>query len=166
MAELRIPLGNCYWTISEEAFLSPLCLKPEGVDYMAISIATKLGELINDCGADVETEVIEALVGREVKRRSEALVQAIDSLAKMENEIKRFKPDIVLLNEEGKETSANYSPAKFKERKELSEKINKYTNAINKALGDKHDFGDVYSLTGSAKQSPPKDKKEGEGEAG
>lgn len=110
-----------------------------------ISLQEKVATKIATIAPVVEDKIIEALVAREVTRRSDALTKAIDALSKMEGEKRRVKPDQVQYNEDGSVKDQSYSKLKTEELKKLNQKIDKYTNSINKAL-DKADYGDVYNL--------------------
>lgn len=110
------------------------------------SLQTKVAEKIATIAPVVEEKIIDALVSREVNRRSDALTKAIDDLSKMEGEKRRVKPDQVQYNEDGSVKDSSYSKAKTEELKKLNQKIDKFTNAISKAL-DKADYGDVYNLS-------------------
>lgn len=161
-----IVLENCLWTISEEAYLR--FLPTERYDHMAHTIATKVAEMIRESGSErVETEVVSVMVEREIEKRAQAAVQGLDKLAKMENDYKKIdRPDVIMLDAEGKETSAAYSPARIKERKEAREKIGKLERSLKKALED-GDFSDLYQqVAGGGNQPDKQDKSKGEGEAG
>lgn len=126
------------------------------------SLQAKVAEKISTIAPVVEDKIIDALVAREVNRRSDALTKAIDDLNKMEGEQRRIKPDQVQYNEDGSVKDQSYSKAKIEELKKLKQKIEKYTNAINKAL-DKADYGDVYNLSkANDNQKPGGDESQSE----
>lgn len=131
---------------------------------MAPTITAKVAEQIKSLGPRVEEQVIAALTERELKRRSEAVVTCIDKLAKMELDYRKLGPDIQTYDETGKETSSAFSKGRIKERNDAAQKINKFTNAIKKAL-ENGDFNDVYGLGnsggGGKDNSPAKDTDEG-----
>lgn len=128
------------------------------------SVALKVAAAIAELSEPVEAQVVDALVTREINKRSEALVKAIDKLSSLELEQRRIKADIVLYDGKGKITSENWSKAKQEELTKHLEKIDKYTKAITKAL-EKQDFSDVYNLSNADKQpsegkQPAKDQAE------
>lgn len=133
---------------------------------MVHSITTKVAEMIKESGKDrVEADVVEALVDRTIKKQADAMVQALDKLASMENDYKKIdKPDIIMKDADDKEISAAYSPARNKERKEAREKIGKLERAIEKAY-EKGDYSELYNLVSGKQSSNPSDKGKGEGEA-
>lgn len=115
------------------------------------SVNVAVAQQISDLGPKVQDKVVGALVDRELDRRSDALVQAIDHLAKFEKELKKLGPDQIAYNEKGEKTSETYSKARTEEREKLAKKIDKYTKAITKALENK-EFGDVYNLASDKDQ--------------
>ncbi len=112
---------------------------------MTESINLKVGAKIVELAPTVETKVIEALAERELTKRVTALTNAIDGLDKLEKQLKRLGPDLIAFDDKGAKTSEGFSKARVEERKKLQDQINKWTNAINKAL-EKKDFGDVYNF--------------------
>jgi|SRR5882724_2643018 len=119
------------------------------------SVQTKVAEQIINIAPKVEDKVVDALVSRELNRRSDSLVQAMDKLSKLEVDLKKIKPDVVTYDINGKVASESYSKVKSEEYKKLNEKIGKFTKAIAKAL-ENSDFSDVYNLdkqTGDHKKS-------------
>lgn len=123
------------------------------------SVQIKVAESITNIAPKVEDKVVDALVDRELEKRSTALVSAMDKLTKLETELNKFKADQVSYNDAGEKVSETFSKAKLEERTKLNGKIIKMTNAINKAL-EKSDFSDVYNIDKSGD-----DKKQGSDEA-
>lgn len=112
-----------------------------------MEIQTKIAEKISEIAPSLEKEIIEALVNRELSKRSTAIVTALDELSKMEKDLKKVKPDQQGFDGEGKVVSETYSKAKLEEMNKLKQKIEKFTKAIDKALNG--DMGDVYNLNSS-----------------
>lgn len=111
-----------------------------------LSLQIKVAALIKDkAPQQVEDKVVDALVAREVSRRSDALTKAIDEYARIEGEIKRIKPDVVTYNIDKSIKDSSYSKAKVEELEKLNKKLDKHEKAITKALEDK-DYGDLYNL--------------------
>jgi len=109
------------------------------------SVHQKIATQIAELAPSVEETVVNTLVERELTKRSEAVVQCMDALAKLEGDLKKIKPDQVSFDTDGKIISESFSKNKFEEKKKLIERIGKYTSAITKAI-EKADFGDVYNL--------------------
>lgn len=126
------------------------------------SVQVKVAETIANIAPKVEDKVVDALVDRELKRRSDALVSAMDKLDKMEKELSKIKADQISFDEDGKVVSQTFSKAKKEEKDKLSQKVQKATNAINKAL-EKGDFGDVYNID-KAGDNQKSDRDEGRDE--
>jgi len=123
-----------------------------------ISVQQKIAAQITELAPSVEETVINTLVERELTKRSEAVVQCMDMLGKLEGDLKKIKPDQVSFDTDGKIISESFSKNKFEEKKKLIERIGKYTNAITKAI-EKADFNDVYNLKNQG-ASGGKDSKE------
>lgn len=112
------------------------------------SVHAKIAEQLSELSPKVENAVVDALVERELTKRSEAVVQCMDMLAKCEGDLRKIKPDQVSYDGDGKEVSSTFSKNKFEEKKKLLERIEKLKNAITKAI-EKGDFSDVYNLKNS-----------------
>jgi|CXWL01.1.fsa_nt_gi hypothetical protein len=112
------------------------------------SIRTKIAETISSIAPDVEEKIIEAFVNREVNKRSDAVVNALDLLSRAENDLRKIKPDLIALDGDGKELSATFSKAKYEELKKSKEAIVKINKAIGNAL-DNSDYSLVYDLISS-----------------
>lgn len=109
------------------------------------SLHQKIAAQIVELAPQVETDVVAVLVERELTKRTEAVVQCMDTLAKLEGDLRKIKPDQVSYDSTGKIISESFSKNKFEEKKKLTERIDKFTAAITKAI-EKADFGDVYNL--------------------
>ncbi len=113
---------------------------------MAEDIRTKVAQEITKSLGRVETDVVDILVERDLKKKSEALVKVIDKLSEEEKEMRKLGPDNQQFDADGKKTGESFSKKRIEERNKTKGKITKLTNAINKALGEKGDFSDVYNL--------------------
>lgn len=109
------------------------------------SVHQKIATQIAELAPSVEETVVNTLVERELTKRSEAVVQCMDTLAKLEGDLRKIKPDQVSFDSDGKIISESFSKNRFEEKKKLIERIGKYTNAVTKAI-EKADFSDVYNL--------------------
>lgn len=108
-------------------------------------IRQKITQTLADIAPSVEAAVVDAMVDREIDKRSSAIVQVMDKLQRAENDLRKIKPDLVSFDENRAPVSATWSKARLDERDKQVKFIEKLTNALNKAL-DKGDFGDVYNL--------------------
>ena len=108
-------------------------------------VLTDISSTIKD---DAPTEVLkrvkDTFVERELARRTDALVKAFDKLSAAKGEAAKIRPDSVLFDAEGKQTSASYTKGKLEELNKANKQIEKIQGAISAALGG--DFGKVYSL--------------------
>lgn len=119
------------------------------------TIGEKVAEQLGNSGLQITERVITHLVEKEVSRRSEAVIKALDSLDKLVKEGKKIKPDIVTYGDDGKISSQSWSKQKIDERNANETKTTKLQAVLDKAL-DKNDFSDLFSLVNSnAKPEQP-----------
>jgi hypothetical protein len=122
------------------------------------SITEKVAEQIASSGENIKERVIQHLVAKEVERRSEAVIKALDSLDKLKREGLKIKPDVVSYGDDGKIASQAWSKAKIDERNTNQSKIDKLQAALNKGL-DEGDFASLFNLVnGNAKPEHTADK--------
>lgn len=115
-----------------------------------MSIAQAIADQIAKCAPATSERVINAMVEREVTKRSDAIVKVLDKLSKAKAESYKIKPDIVSYDEEGKPAVQNWSKDQLEKRKKNAEQILKMERAIDKATDDKKpDMSDVYNLANS-----------------
>lgn len=93
----------------------------------------------------LQQTIVDSLVDKEIYTRSELLMSGFKKIEDMKKEIKKIKPDVVLLNEEGVKVNENYSEQKYKERKELTEKMTKLEKAWCLAFND-NNFDDLKKV--------------------
>jgi hypothetical protein len=107
------------------------------------AVATKIAEI----SPAVNDKVIDALVNRELEKRSEAILNGLDKLSALKKDLQKIRPDVGgYFDEDGNETKpTQYSKAKFEERKKLLEQITKIESALDKAI-DKGDMSKLYEL--------------------
>lgn len=115
-----------------------------------MSLQEHIAEQIAKCAPQVEGSVVATIVDREVAKRSTAIVQCLDKLAKLESDLRRVKPDSVLLNADGSEAQALFTKPALEARDKLVQRIEKVKKAIDKAFDRKPDFSDVYNLANSS----------------
>ena len=109
------------------------------------TIRERVATEISTLAPRLETELVDALVEREVEKRTKALVQVIDKLTKEEADLKKLGADNVSYDDAGKKVSESFSKKRIDERGKANGRIQKLTNAINKAL-DKNDYSDLYNF--------------------
>lgn len=109
------------------------------------TVQIKVAESIANLGPKVEDKVVDAIVDRELKKRSEAMVITVDKLEKLEADLKKVKPDQNSFDEDGKPMSSSWSKKALEEKNKLTQKIEKFNKAITKAL-ETGDFQDVYNI--------------------
>lgn len=119
---------------------------------MQTSISLKVAELVKALLPTVEAAVVDALVKREVDKRSSAIVITMDRLAKLEHEFYRLGPDIITYDDLGKKVTESFSKARIDERTKATQRITKLENALTKAI-EKADYGDLYNLANAKDES-------------
>lgn len=123
-----------------------------------INIRDKIAEQLAVIAPSVIDQVVEAIVGREVNKRSDALVKVIDKLDSLEKEKRKLdKPDQTFYNAEGEVDVAVFSECRKNERAKNAKNIERHVNAINKAI-EKGDMQDVYQLVGGKDSDRTEDK--------
>lgn len=118
-------------------------------------IRVAVGEQLAKIAPRVETEVVEAIVDKGVEKRVNALISCLDKLETADKELSKLGPDDVKYDDKGAKTDEFFTKKRVDERAKAQGKINKLTNAINKAL-DKGDYSDVYNLA-AGKDTPASD---------
>ena len=110
------------------------------------SVQMKVAEQISSIAPKVEDAVVAVLTDRELERRSNALVQALDKLDTMEKAFKKLGPDQTTFDETGAKTTESFSKQRIEARNKETRNIDKLTKAINKSL-ESGDFNDLYNLS-------------------
>lgn len=127
------------------------------------SVQIKVAESIANIAPKVEDQVVEVIVERELEKRATAIVKAMDTLSKFETDLRKIKPDQTSFSETGEKVSETYSKAKLEEKNKLTQKIEKNTKAINKAL-ETGDYQDVYNLNKQGGEPSKQDTADVDGE--
>lgn len=127
------------------------------------TVREKIAEKLGEINPTVIDQVVEAMVDREIKKRSEAIVKAIDKLAAAEKELLKLGKDQKFYNEDGTVDVETFSKARLDERNKKLKQIERLTSAINKAI-DKGDMQDVYQLAGGKEPGGEESKGETTGE--
>jgi hypothetical protein len=125
---------------------------------MADTIRAKLAEQLKEINPRLESEIIDALVDRDVDKKKHAFLSVYDKLTKAEAEYKRLGPDDIAFDVTGKKTREDYTKKRVEEIKKAEAHIAKLMKALNKAM--EGDYGDVFNLAGG------KDTTEGTAEGG
>jgi len=114
---------------------------------MTKTITDAVAEQIAAISPAVNSKVIDALVARELEKRSDAVLNGLDKLRGLQNDLKKIRPDVGgAYDEEGNEIKPTlFSKAKFDERKKLVEQIEKLQKALDLAI-DKGDMSKLYEL--------------------
>jgi hypothetical protein len=117
------------------------------------TVHDKVADQISKINPRVEEQVVGVLVDRELKKRSDALVNVLDKLATLAGQLKKIRPDQGSYDADGKETASWFSKAKAQEKKKLEEQVSKMENAINKALTT-GDYSNVYNIAAGKDPKP------------
>lgn len=111
---------------------------------MAKTIIEAVAQKLSEISPVVNERVIDALVEREVEKRSKMIMDGLEKLRSLQTDLKKIKPDVgQCFDEDGNETKpTQYSKAKYEERKKVLEQINKIQTALELAV----EKGDVTKL--------------------
>lgn len=111
-----------------------------------MNLHEKIAEQLSKSGGEVTNRVIEAMVERELNKRTTAVSAVFDLLNRETANLRKIRPDVITYGEDGTKTSEGYSKAKIDERKKSNEMIEKLTKALTNAL-EKGEFDGVYGLS-------------------
>jgi len=110
------------------------------VDKKATDIRVTVAQRLAASGPDVLRSVVKILVNKELDDRAQLILQGMAKLAEFDGQLKKFKPDQVIMGEDGEKTTEGYSQQKFAEKKKIQENIQKVEKSIDLALGDNPDY--------------------------
>lgn len=102
-------------------------------------------------GPRVMAEVASRMAEREVKKRTDKMVQALDKVATMTVEHLRLGPDDVRYNAAGEKTAESYTKKRVDEISKSKSNIEKLQSAIAKADAS-GDYGDLDKLLASGQK--------------
>ena len=123
-----------------------------------------LNDIAQALDGRLSSDIADMMVDRELKKRREAIVPAIDKHAEWAAQLKKLEsnPDVKVYGSDMKPIGEpTFSQKKVDEINQLRQKIEKLEKAIIKAYSE-GDLKDVNQLLGSG----GKDQKSGEAEAG
>ena len=110
-----------------------------------MDINQKVAERIAGSNEKIQESVVEHLAGKEIERRTNAVIKVFSELAALEKEVSKIKPDLSQYDSNGDLVVENWSKSKLDERNKKIDKRNKLTAALDKAL-DKNDFSDLLNV--------------------
>ena len=84
----------------------------------------------------LQQTLVDSLVDKELHTRSELLMASFKKIGDMKKDMKKIKPDVVFYTENGEKSVEQYSEQMNKQRKELTEKINKLEKAWGLAFNE------------------------------
>lgn len=114
-----------------------------------MSLQQKIDQNLATISPAVEQAIIEAVVKREIEKRSTAVVTVYDKMMREEKELRKIdRADQKTFNKDGSVASETYSKDRLDAIKKSTDAIAKMTKAIEKALSS-GDFSDVYNLSGN-----------------
>ena len=117
-----------------------------------MDINQKVAERIAGSNEKIQESVIEHLAGKEVERRTNAVIKVFAELTALEKEVTKIKPDLSQYDSNGALVVENWSKAKIDERNKKIDKRNKLISALDKAL-DKNDYSDLLNIEKQAPQN-------------
>jgi hypothetical protein len=93
----------------------------------------------------IQERLITVLADREINKRAEMLITAMDRLANARSTANRFKPDVVTYNGDGTKASETWSKKGLEESIKASQLTAKWIKTIEVAL-DKGDFNELAKM--------------------
>lgn len=108
-------------------------------------------EQLAELGPSVIAEVASRMAQREVQKRADKMVQAIDKIATLTLEHKKLGPDDVRFNAKGEKESESYTKKRIDEINKSKSNIEKLQAAVAKAHTT-GDYSDIDKLLGSGQK--------------
>lgn len=105
----------------------------------SFSLTKEVKELIAASGDKVRSRVVDHLVEKVLAERVDLVLKGLEKQQTLQRDLQKCKPDIKSVSGDGK-VEERWSEAKFKEKKELEEKLKKLSSALELALSDKADY--------------------------
>ena len=112
---------------------------------MTQTITTAVAEKLANLSPVVNAKVVDYMVEKEIEKRSNAIVTAMDKLNALKNDLKKVKPDQVFYDDAGAQTRAEWSKSKLEEKNKLTQQVDKFEKALTAAI-DQGDMAKVYEL--------------------
>lgn len=110
----------------------------------AIDLLTEVATKVKELGPKVRERVVEARTEAVLSKRTDALAKALDVRVTVDAELKKLmKPDAVVYGDDLQPTSQGYTEKRKKEIEDAQKKLGKIDKAINAALADNPDWGQV-----------------------
>lgn len=109
----------------------------------ALNIKQAVADQIVNSNPAVLDRVVDNLAEKELTKRVQLLTDAINEYSKLESELRRFKPDAVIYDDQGVVVSSNWTKANLDARNKKQEVLNKLSGRIDKAL--KGDYSTLQS---------------------
>ena len=93
-------------------------------------------------------DLVAAKIAEEtIQKRIALIVSALTEIDNKEKSLRKLKPDVKTVTEDGVETGV-YSKTAYEDRKKLKERIEKLKHLIEAALEDPSKFDELSSFTG------------------
>lgn len=114
-----------------------------------MDVSKKVMEELLDLSAgseEVEAGLADLLVKEDLNKKVEAIASCYKKWLRLKGEIKKAeRPDLVVVDKDGKPVSSNFSKKAFEALKTIREKADRISRAVEKALKEE-DYGDVYNI--------------------
>jgi putative heme degradation protein len=109
------------------------------------SIKASVAEQISKSSPIVQTAVTDALVKKELDRRTETILKAYTDIGVKQKALNKLRADVETFDEAGKALPKVFSKAQNEARKKMVESIDKVTKTVNAAF-ETNDFTKLYEL--------------------
>jgi len=120
----------------------------ETVNKKAADIRSAIAEKLAASGPEVQAAVVKVLTDKELDARAQLILQGMGKLDELNGQLRKVKPDQVIMGEDGQPTTQGYSPQKFGERKKLLENVGKIEKGIELALSDNPNYDPLKKALG------------------
>src|SRR3954468_3827445 len=98
------------------------------------SLRERVEQAIAGSGETVVSRVVDSFVDTEIKRRADVLTAGVNAMRQLEADLKKIRPDVVHVNEDGTPATSVYTPSKQKELANQRQKIANLDAAISVVL--------------------------------
>lgn len=111
----------------------------------AIEVKSQVSEILKTKNPQLQTRVVEFLVGQELNERESAAVKVLNKIEEKSKELQKMKPDSIQFDEAGKEVKMWTAEGKKKKDAAIAE-IKKLNDALAKAFAGE-DWSQVKQLS-------------------
>jgi hypothetical protein len=109
-----------------------------------VTLRERVEQAISGSGEIVVARVVDAFVETEIKRRADILTAGVNTMRQLEIDLRKIKPDVVHVDENGAQVASHYTVNKQKELQNHRQKMANLDGAISAVL-EKPDDADSWN---------------------